>query len=127
MIMSVLANIHPGILEFYFVSIINYIFDYALTVPGEVFCNLIKKKKNNSKNKVLCCYSNDSKVTLVSFHLFPLLLWFWAFFNTSYSFASKKKRAEVGGAGGGGGEGNDSHSLTFFLTEYENAFVEMGH
>jgi len=42
MIMSVLANIHPGLLEFYFVSIINYIFDYPLTVLGEFFCNLIK-------------------------------------------------------------------------------------
>lgn len=51
MIMAILANIHPGLLEFYFVSIINYIFDYPLTVPGKFFAILFKKKKNNSKNK----------------------------------------------------------------------------
>lgn len=61
MIMSILAHIHTGLLDFYFVSIINYMFYYPLTVLGKFFCNLIKKK--NSKNKALCCYSNKSKVT----------------------------------------------------------------
>lgn len=42
MITSILVNSHPGLLELYFVSIINYILDYPLTVLGEVFCNLIK-------------------------------------------------------------------------------------
>lgn len=50
MITAILANIHPGLLEFYFVSIINYIFDYPLTVPGKFFAILLKKKQN-SKNK----------------------------------------------------------------------------
>ena len=53
MITPILANIHPGLLEFYFVSIINYIFDYPLTVPGEVFCNLIKKNPVKIKNPLL--------------------------------------------------------------------------
>lgn len=42
MIMSVLANIHAGLLDFYFVSTINYIFDYPLAVLGKVFCNVIQ-------------------------------------------------------------------------------------
>lgn len=36
MIMSV-SNIHSGLLDFYFVSIVNYIFDYPLAVLGDIF------------------------------------------------------------------------------------------
>lgn len=36
MIMSV-SNIHPGLLDFYFISIVNYIFDYPLAVLGDFF------------------------------------------------------------------------------------------
>lgn len=45
MIMSILAHIHTGLLDFYFVSIINYIFGYPLTVLGKVFLQPHKKKK----------------------------------------------------------------------------------
>lgn len=96
--MSILANIHPGLLELYFVSIINYISDYPIAVLGEFFCNLIWKKK--SKNKVLCCYSNESKVTLLNFHFFPLPLWFWAFFQYFTLFCQQEKKNRSRGRGG---------------------------
>lgn len=63
-------------------------------------------------------------MVLITFHLSPLLLSFWAFFSTLHSFAIKKKEQKQRRRGG---EENDSHPFTFSLAEHENALEEMAH